>query len=128
MFDLARTLVRDYPTQKQCAVPAHRLLPQLAGIIQRYLDTQVEVRPPADKKDLFLAPYYGWVVERLLEVIRPDASQREAPEVPRYEATRGPGSTADVDFWTSREVREVNKSHTCPISLSSGSRPSPRIM
>lgn len=31
--------------------------------------------------------------------------------MPRYEATRGPGSTAEVDFWTSREVREVNKSH-----------------
>ncbi|MDI3466811.1 MAG: hypothetical protein OJF50_005632 [Nitrospira sp.] len=46
-----------------------------------------------------------------MEAIRPDRSQGEAPEVPRYEATRGPGSTADVDFWTSREVREVVKSH-----------------
>ncbi|MBA3967963.1 MAG: type III restriction endonuclease subunit R, partial [Nitrospirales bacterium] len=55
--------------------------------------------------------YYGWVVERLLEAIRPDTSHGEAPEIPRYEATRGPGSTADVDFWTSREVREVVKSH-----------------
>lgn len=111
VFDLAKTLVRDYVAQKQCAIPPHKLFPQLAGIIQPYLDKKVEARPPADKKDLFLAPYYGWVVERLLEAIRPDISQGEAPEVPRYEATRGPGSTADVDFWTSREVREVVKSH-----------------
>jgi type III restriction enzyme len=111
VFDLARTLVRDYVAQKQCAIPTHTLFPQLAGIIESYLDKKVEARPPADKKDLFLAPYYGWVVERLLEAIRPDTSQGEAPEVPRYEATRGPGSTADVDFWTSREVREVVKSH-----------------
>lgn len=45
------------------------------------------------------------------EAIRPDISQGEAPEVPRYEASRGPGSTADVDFWTSRDVREVTKCH-----------------
>jgi type III restriction enzyme len=111
VFDLAKTLTRDYVAQKQCAVPAHNLFPQLTAIIQQYLDKKVEARPPADKKDLFLAPYYGWVVERLLEAIRPDTSQGEAPEVPRYEASRGPGSTAEVDFWTSRDVREVTRSH-----------------
>ena len=31
--------------------------------------------------------------------------------MPLYEANRGPGSTADVDFWTGREVREVLRSH-----------------
>ncbi len=111
VFDLAQTLTRDYVAQKQCTVPAHKLFPQLTAIIQQYLDKKVDARPPSDKKDLFLAPYYGWVVERLMEAIRPDISQGEAPEVPRYEASRGPGSTADVDFWTSRDVREVNRSH-----------------
>ena len=72
---------------------------------------KVEVFPPADLKDLFLAPYYGWVMEILLEAIRPDASQGETPEVPRYEASRGAGSTADVDYWTSRNPREVMRSH-----------------
>ena len=111
VFDLAKTVAREYAAQKQGMIPLHKLFPQLANIIQLYLDTKVEARPPSDKKDLFLAPYYGWVVERLLEAIRPDTTQGEAPEIPRYEATRGPGSTGDVDFWTSRDVREVNKSH-----------------
>jgi len=31
--------------------------------------------------------------------------------VPRYETSRGPGTTADVDYWTSKDVREVVKSH-----------------
>jgi len=92
-------------------VPAHVLFPQLVGIVHRYLENKVSVQPPADIKDLFLAPYYGWVIERLAEAIQPDTSQGEAPEVPRYESSRGPGSTAEVDFWTSREVREVTHSH-----------------
>jgi type III restriction enzyme len=80
-------------------------------IVRRYLTEKVRVRHPAHLKDLFLAPYYGWVVERLVENIRGDVSQGESPEVPRYEGSRGPGSTKEVDFWTSREVREVNRSH-----------------
>ncbi len=66
---------------------------------------------PADLKDLGLAPYYPWLVEILTENIRPDTAGGEAPEIPRYESSRGPGSTAEVDFWTSREPREVVKSH-----------------
>jgi type III restriction enzyme len=66
---------------------------------------------PAELLDVFLSPYYGWVIERLVAEIRPDASQGEAPEIPRYETNRGPGSTAEVDLWTSRDVREVVRSH-----------------
>lgn len=111
VFDLARTLTKDYLAQGHCTVPAHALFPQLAAIVGRFVNERVEARPPADRKDLFLAPYYGWAVERLLEAIRPDTAQGEAAEVPRYETNRGPGSTTDVDFWTSREPREVIKSH-----------------
>lgn len=110
-FDLARTLNRDYRPQPHCFVPAHVLFPQLPDVIQRYLNEKVRLQHPADVKDLFLAPYYGWVVERLVENIHGDVSHGELPEVPRYESTRGPGSTSEVDFWTSRDVREVNRSH-----------------
>jgi type III restriction enzyme len=111
VFDLARAITKHYLAQQHCTVPPHVLFPQLAAIVERYIRDEVAVQPPADRKDLFLAPYYGWLVETLLEAIRPDTTQGEAPEVPRYESSRGPGSTADVDFWTSREVREVTKSH-----------------
>lgn len=75
------------------------------------MDEKVQAPPPTSKKDVILSPYYGWAIERLLPNIHGDTRAGEAPEVPRYESRRGPGSTADVDFWTSRDVREVVKSH-----------------
>ena len=111
IFGLARTLTKGYVGQPQCQAPAHVLFPQAVKIVQRYLTDKVRVHPPANIKDLFLAPYYGWLVEILLEGIRPDTSQGEAAEVPRYETSRGLGSTSEVDFWTSREPREVLHSH-----------------
>jgi type III restriction enzyme len=87
------------------------LFTQTAAIVRRYIEEKVRVQRPADVKDLFLSPYFGHAVEILLGAIRPDTSQGEAPEIPRYELNRGPGSTQDVDFWTSRPVREVVHSH-----------------
>ncbi|MBC7336550.1 MAG: hypothetical protein H5U01_09800, partial [Clostridia bacterium] len=83
----------------------------MVRIADRYLREKVHPVPPANILDVFLSPYYGWVIERLVEAIKPDAAQGEAPEIPRYETSRGPGSTAEVDFWTSRDVREVVHSH-----------------
>jgi len=111
VFDLARTLTRDYTGQERCDAPAHVLFPQFARIAERYLDEKVSALPPGSKKDVFLAPYYAWAVERLLEAIHPDTDKGETPELPRYEALRRAGSSADVDFWTSRDAREVVKSH-----------------
>jgi type III restriction enzyme len=50
-------------------------------------------------------------VEALIQHIHGDVAHGETPEVPRYESTRGPGSTSEVDLWTSREVREIRRSH-----------------
>ena len=111
VFDMAAALTRDYKAQPKCEAPTHVLFPQMVKIVNRYLREYVEPVSPADLLDVFLSPYYGWVVERLVEAIHPDTSQGEAPEIPRYETNRGPGSTADVDTWTSREPREIIHSH-----------------
>ncbi|HUN65176.1 MAG TPA: type III restriction endonuclease subunit R [Bacteroidota bacterium] len=111
VFELARDLTRSYVTQPGCEVPVHALFPQFVSIVREYLNNKVEPVPPAKLIDVFLSPYYGWVIERLVNAIKPDTKSGEAPEVPQYELNRGPGSTADVDLWTSRDVREVVKSH-----------------
>ncbi len=110
-FEMAKDLTRDFATRDSCTVPVHALFPQLLAIVTRYMKEKVKPLGQAARIDVALSPYYGWVIEKLLEAIHPDASQGEAPEIPRYEANRGPGSTAEVDFWTSREPMEVVRSH-----------------
>lgn len=111
LFDLARDLSQDLAARRRCEVPAHVLFPQVLDICRRFMETKVKPLAPFELRDAFLSPYYGWIVERLGEAIRPDLASGEAPELPRYETRRPAGSTTDVDFWTSREVREVRRSH-----------------
>ncbi len=111
VFEMASALTKSYVTSGQCEAPAHALFPQIAKIVQQYFDTKVVPVAPAEKVDAYLSPYYGWAIERLSAAIKPDVDAGEAPEVPVFESSRGPGSTADVDCWTSKDVREVIKSH-----------------
>jgi type III restriction enzyme len=112
IFDTATHLTRLYSAQPGCAVPRQTLFPQLLRIVERYVSQNIKAAPPAEVKDALLcSPWYGWLLETLKEHVRPDTSQGETPEVPVYETHRGDGSTADVDTWTSREVREVHRSH-----------------
>jgi len=111
VFDMARDLTRDYVEQGQAEAPAHVLFPQIVNVIKRYVEKRVFASAPADVKDAFLAPYYGWLIENLLQAIKPDTSQGEVPELPDYERSRPAGSTADVRFSTSRPIREAIKCH-----------------
>ncbi len=110
-FDLAATLTREYCAQPSCEIPAHRLFPQALQIAERYLREKVRPISPAETLDVFLSPYYGWVIEILREAIKPDVRAGEAPEIAFYETNRGPGSTVDVDYWTSKVPVPVTRSH-----------------
>jgi hypothetical protein len=43
---------------------------------------------PAERIGIAVSPYYGWVIERLVEAIKPDAWAGEAQELPAIEANR----------------------------------------
>jgi type III restriction enzyme len=111
IYRMAAALTRDYAARAECEAPAHMLFPQLARIVERYVGEKVVLEAPAARLDVFLSPYYGWVVERLIAALHPDAADGEAPELPVFEKNRGEGSTGEVGFWTTREVRAVARSH-----------------
>jgi type III restriction enzyme len=111
IFKLAGDLTKTYCKLEQCEAPAHVLFPQLKIITEYYLNRKVKVIYPANILDVFLSPYYGWVIENLAQAIKPDTDQGEAPEIPRYEAHRDNGSTDDINYFTSKPVREIVKSH-----------------
>jgi len=110
-FQMAKQLVKEYVSQPGCEVPAHVLFPQLLGIVERYLREKVRPIPPAETVDAFCSPYFGWVLERIVQALVPDSSAGETPELPQFERNRGMGSTAEVDFQTSREPYPVVNSH-----------------
>lgn len=110
-FEMAAALTREYAGQESCEAPAHVLFPQLLDVVKRFVRDKVVVSLPENRVDVFLAPYWGFAIEQLAAEIHPDASEGEPPELPRYEQGRPGGSTSDVDFWTSKKVREVAKSH-----------------
>ncbi len=119
VFDIATALTKTYmsgvraasPQENRYEAPAHVLFPQLRQICDRYLREKIKPIAPCQRIDVFLSPYYGWVVDQLIEAIQPDTDQGEAPEVPYFDTHRPVCATADVDFWTSKEVREVINSH-----------------
>jgi type III restriction enzyme len=109
-FQMATALTRQYAGYATCEAPSHVLFPQMLAIVRRYLDEKVKPVPPAEKIDVFLSPYYGWIIERLAGAIRPDIGAGEAPELPDIDRDR-PCATADISVFTSKPVREVIHSH-----------------
>lgn len=111
VFQVAGRITKEYVQQSVGRLTAQSLFPQVTRVVERYVNEFVEVAAPADIKDLFMSPYYGWLVETLVENIRGDEQAGVPVELPLIERSRGAGSTSDVDFWTARETRETMRSH-----------------
>jgi type III restriction enzyme len=112
-FGLARALTRRYAADERCDLPAQVLFPQLLRAVRRYLRERVQPLGRRDRKDVLLEPYFTRALDGLAGAIGP--GEGETRELPRLEAHRGPGSTRDVDFWTSRPVRETIRSHVSHV-------------
>ncbi len=116
-FKMTVTLAREYG--KKYSIPQPMLFRQLLIIVQQYFASgKILASYPSDIKDAFMSPYYGNIIAHLDKGIRSDTAAGESPELPCYDG-RGNGSTADVDFYSRRDIIEVQKSHLNAIATDS---------
>lgn len=111
--------VGEVPPPKKLQDGARLLFPQVLRIVQDYLERRIETSPDARKEEVALSKYRDVVVSRLLDAIEPDTSAGEAPILPRIERFRPTGSTADVQFRTTKPCKETWKSHVSHVVLDS---------
>lgn len=94
----------------------HQLFPQVLQLARAYIQRKVDFRdtPP---QELGLQRYTQRIVERLLDAIRPDDLQGEPPLLPILNRYAPTGSTADVDFKTTRICHSTAHSHINQMAM-----------
>ncbi len=96
----------------------HHLFPQVFQFVSEYIARRVEMNG-ADPREIGLQTYFERIVERVREHIFPDTSQGEPPLLPILDRYRPMGTTAKVDFPTSRPVMPTKLSHINLVVLDS---------
>lgn len=109
-FELARSLTLAYATERDQQSLAAQLFPQMLAVVQRYFAEKVKVIAPNKLEDVQFGTYFNDARQNLLSAIRPDSSAGDTAELPRFMHPIE-GSTATVDFWTNKQVRETTRSH-----------------
>lgn len=94
----------------------HQLFPQVYGIVDEYVSRKVEfgVEHPCE---LGLEKYVQRTVERLAGAIEPNEDEGEAPLLPVLNRYKPMGTTAEVDFKTTRPCRATQHSHINQVVL-----------
>jgi type III restriction enzyme len=88
----------------------HQLFPQVYRLVEEYVAKKVEFRGE-NPCELGLETYVQRTVERLLKAIEPDDEQGEPPLMPILNRFKKIGSTAEVNFKTTRPCFATMRSH-----------------
>jgi len=88
----------------------HQLFPQVYRLVEEYVAKKVDFRGE-NPCELVLETYVQRTVERLLEAIEPDNAQGEPPLMPILNRFKKIGSTAEVNFKTTRPCFSTIRSH-----------------
>ena len=94
----------------------HQLFPQVLRIVQEYVDRKVDFQG-CDRRELGLEKYVMRIVERLRDAIEPNDEEGESPLLPVLNRYKPIGTTAEVDFITTRRCHATEKSHINQVVL-----------
>ena len=130
LFEIAREITEvlaggQVTMGRQPAAPrrldaARLLFPQVLAVVQAYVEERVALAPGARIEEIGLAQYRDVIVERLLVAIEPDTEAGEQALLPRIDRHRPMGTTAGVQFRTTRKVHGTSKSHISHVVVDSG--------
>ena len=88
----------------------HQLFPQVFRHVNEFVTRKVDFQG-AHPSELGLSRYTDRIVERLMIAIEPDKSQGEPPLMPILNRYKSQGTTADVDFPTTKPCFPTKASH-----------------
>ncbi len=88
----------------------HQLFPQVYRIVNQYMNQKIDWQG-CHACEVGLSKYTQMIVERLSEAISPDETKDEPRIMPVINRFKKHGTTADVDFLTSKKPFPALKSH-----------------
>ncbi|MCG9131609.1 DEAD/DEAH box helicase family protein [Candidatus Poribacteria bacterium] len=94
----------------------HRLFPQVFKLVDRYIETKVDLRG-CNPCELGLQKYVELIVSRLMTAILPDETQGEVPLLPILNRYKPVGTSAAVDFFTTRSCHGTQRSQVNLVVL-----------
>lgn len=98
-------------------IARHQLFPQVARLVRAYVDSKVTFGGGVHPCELGMDVYVQRIVERLLDGIQPDDTQGEPPLLPLLNRYKPIGTTADVNFMTTRYTCATERSHINQVVL-----------
>lgn len=108
--------VPDAKTKVMRLRSRHQLFPQVLRFVNEYVQRKVDFRG-VDERELGLAKYVMRMVEQLCAAIVPDDAEGEAPLLPVLNRYKPFGTTAEVDFTTTRPCHGTQRSHVNQVVL-----------
>lgn len=94
----------------------HQLFPQVLRFVDEYVRRKIDFKD-VDQRELGLEKYVSRMVGYLCDAIMPDASEGELPLLPVLNRYKPIGTSADVDFTTTRPCHGTQKSHVNQVVL-----------
>jgi type III restriction enzyme len=98
---------------------ARILFPQVLAVVRDYVERRVKTTSEVPVEEIALARYRTIIFERLVTAIEPDTAAGEEAIRPRIERSRPNGSTAEVQFRTTKPTKPTVKSHVSHVTLDS---------
>lgn len=94
----------------------HQLFPQVLRFVDEYVRRKVDFKD-VDHRELGLEKYVSRMVGYLCDAIAPDDAEGEPPLLPVLNRYKPIGTSADVDFTTTRPCHGTQRSHVNQVVL-----------